>query len=302
MDNLISHIHTQLAKSTQPKGHLIPPSSHFQNQEPQTTPLQQKQGTAWFIDGGSVILFESASLTLAFIRITAVLFNKKKCTKIIQKETHCLISPESDTYTITFFPEITPNTKITKKDRDTTTILNLIRRNLELELATQLQGITFIDGSLEHHHPEEPSLEKSNNKTIYGLSKTASFLFSEQGEYTSLILSPHSFIYTPFTSTTHYNIHIVKLHPQSDYLFRLDIPQTSTPKEIANLLVSFSTDSTFLGYPYPLIKADDLARITNEEAESQRTRITISLGKTGQQLLERLTSKKAHSILDSLKF
>ncbi|MFB6199017.1 MAG: hypothetical protein ABEI52_12245, partial [Halobacteriaceae archaeon] len=60
-----------------------------------------------------------------------------------------------------------------------------------------------------------------------------------------------------------------------------------------------SDDPVFPGYPYGLIEADRLARVSHDEAAAKRTRLQSAFGKDWERVEKRLHTRDAHDILDS---
>jgi hypothetical protein len=87
--------------------------------------------------------------------------------------------------------------------------------------------------------------------------------------------------------------YFVKLHPLSKHVFRFE-----GDKEVLPELLNHSNDALFLGYPYSLIVADQLARVSN--TEKQALRMNFLLRAENQEILEYLNTTNAHDILDSL--
>ncbi len=142
------------------------------------------------------------------------------------------------------------------------------------------------DGSLQTGEKRE--YEYSNqvfasisDKVLVGFSKTCSLLTTRGFSLTASIhhLSLKSGVSAPWyyhpiarnISTIKGDMFMVKLHPFSDYVFRVEVyPQEYAPAALG-ALVPYSNDPTFIGYPYGLIDADVNARISEEEAKIYRT-------------------------------
>ncbi|MBI2146708.1 hypothetical protein HYU22_05200 [Candidatus Woesearchaeota archaeon] len=83
----------------------------------------------------------------------------------------------------------------------------------------------------------------------------------------------------------------MKLHPQATHVFRFQGNGGILPSLVAN-----SSDPLFLGYPYGLIMADKLARVSNAERNSLR--MSLLLRKENREIAEYLSTMNAHEILD----
>ena len=87
--------------------------------------------------------------------------------------------------------------------------------------------------------------------------------------------------------------YFVKLHEKAKHVFRFE----GNP-EILPHLMNNSRDALFLGYPYGLILADQLARVSNEEKNSLR--MNFLLRKENKEIMGYLNATNAHEILDRM--
>ncbi|MBR9702946.1 DNA double-strand break repair nuclease NurA [Candidatus Woesearchaeota archaeon] len=90
------------------------------------------------------------------------------------------------------------------------------------------------------------------------------------------------------------------LHKKAMHLFRFDV--LGNADERIEELVPWSKDPIFLGYPYPLVLVDQLARVGNEERNAIRTRFQAAAGKAWSEIAEDETAINAHEILDKIQF
>ena len=92
-----------------------------------------------------------------------------------------------------------------------------------------------------------------------------------------------------------------KLHKNSSRIFRFEIFKEQKPElnTIFSILANNSKDPVFLGYPYGLIEADKLARVSNDEADLLRSSLGIRLEKSQ---ISSFNQRNAHNILDSISF
>ncbi|MFP4402811.1 MAG: DNA double-strand break repair nuclease NurA [Candidatus Woesearchaeota archaeon] len=101
-------------------------------------------------------------------------------------------------------------------------------------------------------------------------------------------------------------IYFLKLHKLSDYIFTLEIYKEQTKlldiKKVVSYFAYYSNDAVFLGYPYGLIKADSLARISNNETEMLLTTISSKNKKLFNLIKPYIKSNDAHGVLDNISF
>ena len=96
------------------------------------------------------------------------------------------------------------------------------------------------------------------------------------------------------------DIMMAKLHKRSKHIFKVEISNKFNLvnySKIFGCLAINSADPVFLGYPFGLVKADELARIDKENASYLRMRFLKNIDDVNFE-----SSKNAHSILDSIRF
>lgn len=248
---------------------------------------------ATWVDGGSSILFSTPTRALAILRVCAIKTEETKRTSITTHtyivsitrsqegflvKNSCINNPDSEISncletTITDLPpETTPEQ-----------LVDILRALAE---QCKQDGLTIHDGSTRTEHPY---LQKHLKKTI-GLAKS-SYLITTKGRPLTLALlehAPQGVWWVQLTKTTA----CVRLHERSDYVFLLEQP---SPNVLA-LLSHWSADAAFPGYPYPLILADQIARVTNAERDMWKV---ILSNQTDAIELEKKTLD-AHDVLEHI--
>ncbi len=212
-----------------------------------------------------------------------------------------------------------------------------IRKAMELNLAAEaaltLEGSSWIalDGDFSAPTPFEQDalnalLDICSRRNIgcLALAKTSEVL-SEKG----VALIPnlkkeapklHPWFYAPIPQNDIGTLHpisaVALLHKKSSHCFKIEVmlPNTiqsiepspsSEMQQLTSLLGSLAEnakDSVFLGYPYGFIEADQLARVSNQEKEYQKTKLLSALGKKIPEIYDYLATKDAHAILDRLRY
>jgi hypothetical protein len=231
---------------------------------------------------------------------------------------------------------------ITKTNTTTQTKTN-ITINTTTPTNKDLKTIIALDGPLKSHHEHETELlnklltsvpktttittnEKSTNEKtttenqnlhIIGICKTTQLLVSnaQTAQYYIQSVLPEqlktnkAWYTTPLAiaNDEEYTVCFAKLHAKSQYLFRIDIQKGSIEEQhlliIFETLTQYSCDISFLGYPYQLIKADEKARVSNEEISYLQMRFYEEFDDlTQQQLLSMAKSSSAHQVLDKRRF
>jgi hypothetical protein len=105
-------------------------------------------------------------------------------------------------------------------------------------------------------------------------------------------------------------ISAVRLHEHSNHVFRFELSKKQVDKmnedDMSGILASLATNSrdlSFPGYPYGLVEADASARVTSEEAQTQRVLLLseISRREMWDKVSRHMSASNAHDVLDFLK-
>lgn len=272
-----------------------------------------------FIDGGQAILFEGASFCIGVIRVAAITYvNNSRVSKNLD-EFNVLVLFKGDNFVVKTFPKSNFNElsfdsndeslKFGNERATPSRILSIIRRLAELNLASKFDN-SVIDGTLEARYPYEINYIK-NLKNAFAISKSCSLITNNGVGITDYLrnLMDGKWFYYPIVKNNN-PLHpaetgFVKLHNDSDYVFRFEFMNNIDFKKVLgeiNSLSLNSMDPVFLGYPYGLIDVDQYARITENEKKTLQTKIWVKLGKERNQFSKLLTSMNSHEILDHLKF
>ncbi|MFX0083260.1 MAG: DNA double-strand break repair nuclease NurA [Candidatus Hodarchaeota archaeon] len=191
------------------------------------------------------------------------------------------------------------------------------------------EGCIFVrDGSLQSGYTGENQIAESLYQTarkkgviVTGLSKTCR-LFTQNGNSLNSLVHylgnqkfPESaWYYHPVYRITkaqeQADLYFVKLHKNSQYSFRFDIllDQAKEMSEdqremIISNLANNSNDLSYPGYPYGLIKADQLAAVSVKEIEPQKIQLIAEFNQEdyNEYILPRLRSVNAHDLLNIIK-
>ncbi len=250
------------------------------------------------IDGGNAPLIISPELCVEAVRICALSYKENKKTSTIKKEFLCIVS-RSETYEIETVGAMQIKAEFPVEE-DIEAIPGKIRRYAELLVAKGMEGSIIMDGSMEEDNPE--LLRELLTKKICFLSKTSSVTNKGVSMHAALLeAGPKSTWYYPLKEQGFGESFLVRLHPKSSHLFRLELPKGVKPDDVIASLAISSADPVFPGYPYPLIEADRMARISDREKEYFATLLMSKL-KNKERLRHLLSASDAHSILDRMSF
>ncbi|MFO8017436.1 MAG: DNA double-strand break repair nuclease NurA [Promethearchaeia archaeon] len=211
-----------------------------------------------------------------------------------------------------FLPRIERFGGIARRFAEWSYAKELIKRELDEK------DIFVRDGSLQTGYKDEILLaerlyKKAKHKNVYvtGISKTCR-LFTTRGD--SLIsavdyIASNKYpkerwyfhpIYKITKADNQADLYFVKLHAQSDYPFRFDIYLEQSEKldqqgreNIISNIATTAQDLSFPGYPYGLIKVDQLSRVAFRELDSYKVML---LSEFPQDIYENFIVPRVHSV------
>lgn len=283
--------------------HKIDPTSFA------SIPSKKENQSITFIDGGQADILTTGNFCLSLIRIVGITMQNGKKTKFEKNEFYTLSTASYHHDELWYETKIYPlegEQLIEEKDLVISStdgsicsgreraplerISGLIRRLAELSLAAKCKSQNIIlDGTLQPTYPHEEKYLSRLPENCCGLAKTSS-LFTIQGNNPLILfqkISPAGCWSYHLWDKTYF----IKLHPKAKHVFRFEGNIKLLPDLVEN-----STDPLFLGYPYGLILADRLARISNVEKETLRTKFLLR----NPELLEYFHAQDAHDILDNM--
>ena len=191
------------------------------------------------------------------------------------------------------------------------------------------EGSIFVrDGSLQTGYTNETKLAEELYKTaikkgitVTGLSKTCRLFTQKGNSLNSLIhyignskFPNSSWFYHPVYRITksqeRADLYFVKLHKNSFYSFRFDIllDQANNMSDddcenVISNLANNSDDLSYPGYPYGLIKVDQLAAVRYKELEPQKIQLLAEFNQDDYKkyILPRLRAVNAHDLLNIIR-
>ncbi len=267
--------------------------------------------TIAFIDGGQAEILSGGNLNLSFIRVFAQVMKHHQKISSHKYEFYLLTTARYQKGDIWYEGKIFPvegflsideldliicstdsSIKSGSERAPISKVASMARRFAELIVARTINADhVLLDGTLEPTYKQEEKYLAKLPSSVSALAKTCS-LFTTCGNSPVVLLQKLS----PFQQCWQYHIeensYFVKLHPRAKHIFRF-----SGNAFILPLLLEQSTDPLFLGYPYGLILADQLGRVSNSEKNSLK--MNLLLRDENREIVEYLNSMNAHDILDS---
>ncbi len=267
--------------------------------------------TIAFVDGGHADLIATGNFCLSFVRVAGIFFQGDIKLKRIQHEFYLLVKARYDGQEIFYDSMVFPvdgEKLIEEKDlailstdssirmgmqrAPITAVSIMARRFAELKLAASIDADQVVlDGVLEPTLKNEEKYLAILPSSVSALAKTCS-LFTTSGNNPMLLLNKIG-----GSGCWQYHVdgrtYFVKLHEKAKHVFRFEGNSAVLPHLMHN-----SRDALFLGYPYGLILADKLARVSNEEKKSLQ--MNFLLRKENKEIMKYLNATNAHEILDGM--
>ena len=293
-------------------------------------PLQQ----AVFIDAGSMILFTTPSRVIGIIRVCAVHTAGLQRTRIERVTYLVSITQECDAADDeVFLSSAEPigqsderieqclTRTITKKEIadasrefNLSTLLDTLRTLAERAFAP-FDGVVVFDGSIRttNRYLQNHLLYREHE---YALAKSSSLVTNKHRPLGAAIkqIVARTAGNLSKTNTLGWSVSLgaaggallscVQLHASSKHVFLLEGNARCDEKSlasIASLLASWSCDAAFLGYPYPLLLADQLARVTMQEQATWKALLATN-ATVGPLLFEELRSSDAHATFEHILY
>jgi len=267
--------------------------------------------TIAFIDGGQADIISAGNFCLSFIRVGAVLFQADQKVGYEKKEFYLFTKAryaEKDLFYESIIFPVGSEVQIDVQDlaisstdssiriglerAPITAVTTMARRFAELKLAASIKAdYVILDGILEPTLKNEEKYILQLPSSVSALAKTCS-LFTTSGNNPIVLLNKMGGLGC-WTYHVENKTYFVKLHESAKHVFRFEGNAGAL-----SYLVNNSRDALFLGYPYGLILADKLARVSNEEKKSLR--MNFLLRKENKEILNYLNASNAHEILDEM--
>ncbi len=264
-----------------------------------------------FIDGGQAQIIAAGNFCLSFIRVGAIYFKGEVKAGYDKRELYVFTKARYDGNDLLYESMIFPvgsalpidvqdltisstdsSIRIGMERAPITTVSSMARRFAELQLAASVHAdYVLLDGTLEPTLKNEEKYLSFLSPSVSALAKTCS-LFTTSGNNPAVLLGKMAGK-GRWTYHVENKTYFVKLHEKAKHVFRFEGDLEILPSLLVN-----SRDALFLGYPYGLILADQLARVSNEEKNSLR--MNFLLRKENKEILQYLNTSNAHEILDRM--
>lgn len=287
--------------------------------------INEISGNFLFVDGGNAELIKSPDFSLQFIRILG-LCSRNGSKSLNISEFFCFVKTEFSEnkkyfrVKNVFLRGKEPLQKDFALEEDfqgPSLAAEFIRRISEISAAAELakkmgpNEIILLDGTLEASCKTEAefllNLHSTANKHglfLSSLAKTTTMTTARGNSIISLFnsIAPKGRWCYQISKKEIPTVFFAKLHPDSDYIFKFEANSTNetVSQNILGALAKISKDPVFLGYPFGLIEADRLARVSNREKEMLKLEIASKFGNLWKNVEKEETALNAHDVLDSI--
>lgn len=276
---------------------------------------------AWFVDGGLALGYFTNTLLISKIRVAGVEYSSNKKIRINTKinEFHALAYKEEQKINLIIEPD---NELINSKNLNIKTetengnsiieFINQTRREAELKMLINISNdeknkekLFVIDGPLIRES-DDLELKKSilsTKHSLLGIIKSTEDS-TDKGRPASYALSRQINIKEPWYCVVEEDEIIsgyAKLGKHSKFVVKFQATKKTNIEQSLLIIYKLSQDPVFPGYPYGLIEADELARISNTEKEELSSTI-LRESKQSKEMEEAQEMSKPHELLDNIKF
>lgn len=267
--------------------------------------------TIFAVDGGSSVIVDGGTWNISKIKIASVAYkNDEKCAETVDEYTLAAVMKRKK-LSFKLIPQT--NMKFLPNSTDIEEIPNLIRSVLEWakikEISESSEPGTVIlrDGAFGSNEAYEKTIIndvfdscKKHGVEIVGICKT-SRESTEYGRPVVGVINEAGFACLPNEKWLYSDneLTIAKLHEKSDFCYRIESPKKDNLIKTLGIVSYYSKDPELLGYPYPLLKADKVARVKEFEKEMESAKLKILARSLGKNFIE--TDEKStitHSLLD----
>ncbi|MEK6961412.1 MAG: DNA double-strand break repair nuclease NurA [Nanoarchaeota archaeon] len=281
-------------------------------------------GDISFIDGGNAPIYSTPSQTCHLTRTCALRFSGKNRTETDRRTSIVMATSDGKEITLKQFGDLAESLRISLEDKDLktgdhpvtlATAVELARHLSEIRAATRSAasvdgGIVVVDGDLNAAHPLSIEARrdlrgacrqakaaligcaKTNTAcTETGYSAVAALIKTAPEGAWAYDLESNDGIYRAFS----------KLHHRARHCFMIESLE-SISDETLSRLASISNDLSFPGYPYGLIVADQLARVSNQERDAASIELLAKAAKVNKSVLSAISGSDAHGILDRMQY
>ncbi len=253
-------------------------------------------GNVYAVDGGCGVLCDCGSYIISKIKIGVTCYeNMKRVSSSEKVDEYYVFAQKTDSgNVIKIFPEIEINENEIKKCK-IEEVQNEIRRYLEWKKIEELsEKITSNDVILADGFFEK--IKNEHNivfvcKTSRLRSKSGRPLLSCLNDVSKESIKNEKWMYKISE-----NEYIVKFHEKSRFCYKVSVKNLNNIEYLLGVVAYYSKDPEIIGYPYPLLRVDKIARIRNDEKKTENRKLKNN--KFGKFLVSDEDAAIMHELLD----
>lgn len=256
-----------------------------------------------FIDGGSAVLFSTPTRAFGIIKVCEVRTKGLKRESIKLHE-YLVSVTRNGGFTVRSEPLAGADERVSacldgeiQADATPEQLIDTLRTLAERSITPQ--GIAVHDGSLR---TTDPVLQQRcpPQQDTFALAKSSAIVTSRNRPLGAALLerAPQG-TWTVRLCDNPLKTWAVRLHPRAAHVFLLE--GTRDEPALLHALASWSQDLAFPGYPYPLVLADQLGRVTNNERDAWRL-ILRSDAQAAEVIASESRAQDAHAQLEHILY
>ncbi len=250
-------------------------------------------GKVYAIDGGSSIILDCGSMIISKIKISRTCYENGKRVPENEETKEFFVVAHNTEKGIKekIFPEIKLKIEKCKLDE----VHNEVRKSLErIEIEKLSENISENDVILADGFFEK--IESKSNivfvcKTSRIFSKGGRSLIGYLNEFAEKNFKNKKWMY-PISE----NEYVVKFHEKSNFCYKVNVKKPENIDYLFGSIAFYSSDPEIIGYPYPLLKVDKIARIRHDEKKIENRK--IKHGEFGKILRNDENAAIMHEMLD----
>ncbi len=279
-----------------------------------------------FIDGGNCEIVSTPGMSLQLIRNAAVVVKGNRMASSRKREFYALASTEEKEgrkrTVARIYSGKETETAEGKANMGIAAFCDSLRKASEIKFAIETLGMiekggmVVLDGTLEavddmeKRHLDELYHEAvKKGITVAAVAKTTSLVTDKGSSFAAMlnIKGPEKeWFYYPIAeiNSDYHNAEMLfaRLHEKSSHVFRTEVCKRQRERiaDVAAELKENSRELTFPGYPYGLILADRLARVSEKESDYLKAKMFAAAGSKWKSLRKAISAVDAHDILDRM--
>ena len=263
------------------------------------------------IDGGNALICDGGTWTISKVKTAVVGYNNGKRTMdkvffdlflLIRKNGEIILNNDMKLPVIKL-----KNIKFEDAPSEVRKILEYMTA-IEIVKDLEIGDTILLDSLLKPDYDFQKEIlndliRKADEKgvSLLGIAKTSRISTRSGRSFIGLLNEVGSdefpWYYHPISDEkTKYKDLVAKFHAKSKYCYRCNLLGNMNALVTA---VFYSNDAELLGYPYPLLRADKIGRITSHEKEAERRNISVTAKRMGLENIDYdILSQDMHSRLD----